>query len=227
MVSLVSAAVFFLAIHFVLSGTKLRDRVVAATGETAFQGLFSLLSLLGLVWLGVAYAHADLIPLWATTNGVRLLNLPLMAVAFLLAVVGLTTPSPTAAGGEALLETDEPARGILRVSRHPFLWGVALWAIGHLTVNGDAASLVLFGSLLVLALIGPLSIDLKRERKFGPSWRAFAAKTSSIPFGAIVDGRNTFRLGEIGWWRIGVAVGAYLVMLAVHGWVFGVSPFPH
>lgn len=227
MVSLVSAALFFLAIHIVLSGTTLRDRTVAATGEAAFQGLFSLLSLVGLIWLGVAYAHADLIPLWATTDGVRLLNLPLMAVAFLLAVIGVTTPSPTAAGGESLLEADEPARGILRVTRHPFLWGVALWAAGHLTVNGDAASLVLFGSLLVLALIGPLSIDHKRERKFGPRWKAFAAKTSSVPFGAIVDGRNTLRVGEIGWWRIGAALGAYLAMLAAHGWIFGVSPFPH
>jgi uncharacterized membrane protein len=33
-----------------------------------------------------------------------------------------------------------------RVMRHPFLWGVALWAIAHLLTNGDMASLLLFGA---------------------------------------------------------------------------------
>jgi uncharacterized membrane protein len=41
---------------------------------------------------------------------------------------------------------DAPARGIQRVTRHPFLWGVAVWAFVHLIANGDVASLMLFGS---------------------------------------------------------------------------------
>jgi uncharacterized membrane protein len=49
-----------------------------------------------------------------------------------------------------------PKRGDLptnlkRVVRHPFLWGVALWAVAHLLTIGDAASVVLFGSYAVFA----------------------------------------------------------------------------
>ena len=80
---------------------------------------------------------------------------------------------------------------MLRITRHPFLWGVALWAAGHLMVNGDLASLILFGSLLVLAVFGTGSIDAKRRRALGEKWDAFAAKTSAVPFAAIAAGRQS------------------------------------
>jgi uncharacterized membrane protein len=147
-------------------------------------------------------------------------------IAFVFAVVGLTTPSPTATGGESRLELDEPAQGVLRITRHPFLWGVALWAVTHLALNGDSASVVLFGSLLVLALGGPLLIDAKRKRAFGPKWERFAAMTSNVPFAAILSGRNALQFGEIGAWRVVAAFGAWAAMLAAHPWLFGVSALP-
>jgi uncharacterized membrane protein len=147
-------------------------------------------------------------------------------LAFLFAGVGLTTPNPTAVGGESQLDESEPARGILRITRHPFLCGVALWAFTHLIVNGDAASFVLFGSLLVLALIGPPSIDAKRHRTFGGKWARFAAVTSNVPFVAIMEGRNVLRLEEVGLWRIGIGLIAFVLLLFCHQWLFGVAPFP-
>ena len=149
-----------------------------------------------------------------------------MIVAALLGVIGLTTPSPTAAGGEGQLDADEPATGILRISRHPFLWGVVVWASTHLVLNGDAASLVLFGALLVLALVGPRSIDAKRRARFGDKWDRFAAVTSNVPFAAIIAGRNQLRLGELGTWRIALALVVYVGVLGAHAWLFGASPFP-
>ena len=59
----------------------------------------------------------------------RLVVLVLTFFAFELVAIGLTTPSPTATGGESLLRSADPAKGILRVTRHPFLWGVALWSL--------------------------------------------------------------------------------------------------
>jgi uncharacterized membrane protein len=150
----------------------------------------------------------------------------LILVAFLFAGIGLTTPSPTAVGGGAQLEQAEPARGILRITRHPFLWGVALWAFTHVIFTGDAASFVLFGALLVLALAGPPSIDAKRRRAFGEKWSRFAAVTSNLPFAAILQSRNVLKIEELGWWRIGVGVALFLLLLLGHRWLFGVSPFP-
>src|SRR5262249_31595264 len=89
----------------------------------------------------------------------------------------------------------------------------------HLIVNGDLASLILFGSLLVLALGGTAAIDAKRRRSFGEQWMQFAAVTSNVPFAAIVAGKN--RLGPAGvevWGRRPlVAVGVYAVAFYLQG----------
>jgi uncharacterized membrane protein len=139
-------------------------------------------------------------------------------------VIGLTTPSPTAVGGEAVLEEEVPAKGMLRVTRHPFLWGVATWALAHLLVATSAAYLVFFGALLLLAVVGPFSIDAKRGQAWGEKWTRFAEATSSVPFLAISQGRNTLELAEIGWWRPALGLVLYAVFLGAHGWLFGVSP---
>jgi uncharacterized membrane protein len=116
--------------------------------------------------------------------------------------------------------------GILRITRHPFLWGVALWAAFHLAANGDAASVVLFGTLLVLSVAGTFSIDAKRARKMADGWIAFAGRTSNVPFVAILSGRNSLRLGELLTYRQAAAVAVFLVLLFTHAWLFSASPFP-
>jgi uncharacterized membrane protein len=64
MVSLVAAAVFFDGIHFFISGTSLRGKIVGVIGERPFQGVFSLMSLIGIVWLSRAYRWAQYVRLW-------------------------------------------------------------------------------------------------------------------------------------------------------------------
>ena len=112
---------------------------------------------------------------------------------------------------------------MLRITRHPFLWGVAVWALGHLLVNGERASLILFGSMFLLAVSGTASIDAKRRRALGSKWDAFAAQTSNIPFAAIVAGRQKLSLAEVGWWRILVAIVLWLALAWAHPLLFGVA----
>jgi uncharacterized membrane protein len=226
MVSLILAAAFFVGIHVCISGTGIRDAVVRRTGERGFQGLFSLLSIGAMVWLVQAYRAAPFIEVWGRLHALKPAALVVMLAASLLVVLGLTTPSPTSVGGEAQLASGVPAQGILRITRHPFLWSVALWGFAHLVITGDAASTVLFGSLMLLALIGPRSIDAKRRRRLGSTWERFAQTTSNVPFAAILQGRNTLRLEELGWWRLALAVGVYGSLLLGHRWLFGVSPLP-
>ena len=103
---------------------------------------------------------------------------------------------------------------------------MAIWAAGHLLVNGDTASFILFGSMLILALFGTASIDAKRKRALGESWSAFAAQTSNLPFGAIATGRQALKIGEIGWWRIVLGVVAWGALAWGHPYMFGVRALP-
>jgi uncharacterized membrane protein len=220
MLNLIAACAVFLLIHFGVSGTTLRQALVARLGEGPYRGAFALASLLGLAWMIHAYRHAALVPLWGLLLGLRPAAYLLVFVAFLFVVIGITTPGPTRVGMEAkLAQGPDAVRGIVRITRHPFLWGVALWALVHLVVNGDVASLVLFGSLLVLALGGTASIDAKRRRTFGEQWGQFASVTSAVPFAAIAAGRN--RLGpamaEIGAWRPLAAILVYAIAFYLHG----------
>jgi uncharacterized membrane protein len=115
---------------------------------------------------------------------------------------------------------------VLRITRHPFLWGVAIWSGFHLAANGDEASVIFFGTLFVLALAGTFSIDAKRKRKLGAGWDAFASRTSNIPFAAVISGRNELHLGESIGWRFWAAALLFLGILFAHARIFGVSPFP-
>jgi uncharacterized membrane protein len=146
-----------------------------------------------------------------------------MLPASLLVVLGLTTPNPTAIAQEGRVA--QPPQGVVRVTRHPFLTGVALWALVHLIGNGDAASLVFFAAWAVVALAGTVSIDSKRRRLLGSAWEPFAAQTSIVPFAAIAAGRNRFKPGEVGAWRLAIGVVVYALMLGGHAHVIGISPF--
>jgi uncharacterized membrane protein len=230
MINLVAAALVFILMHLLISGTRLRDAAVATIGERPYMGLFSLASVGVLAWLiftfGAARRDPASVMLWSGPAALRWVQLVLQFLAFLLVVPGLTTPNPTSVAQQGLLERPDTVKGMLRITRHPFLWGVAIWAFGHLLVNGDAAGVVLFGSLLLLALLGTTSIDGKRRRAMGDKWDAFAAQTSNVPFAAILSGRQSLKIGEIGWWRIVLAVVLYAVTLWGHPRAFGASPMP-
>jgi uncharacterized membrane protein len=224
MLNLSAASAYFLLIHFGVSGTALRDKLVALIGEGTYRGAFSLASLIGLVWMTYAYHHAPTIALWVQPLALRPVAFALVFVAFLFVGIGLATPNPTSVGADAQLARGaDMVRGMVRITRHPFLWGVALWALVHLVMNGDLASVILFGALLVLALGGTLAIDAKRRRKLGEAWARFAQRSSSVPFAAILAGRNELgaALREIGFVRPLAAALAYLIILDYHGRFFG------
>jgi uncharacterized membrane protein len=224
MTMLIAAMATFMAIHFLVSGTTLRDRITGAIGEGPYMGLFSLASVAALVWMIFAFAQARNSPqnarFWGIGHANRDPAIVLVLLAFLLAVPGLLTNSPTRVRGDSQVDNPNAAKGMIRITRHPFLWGVAVWAVAHLLANGRLADLILFGGLLVVAVFGPLSIDAKRTRALGDRYRAFMAKTSNIPFAAIVQGRQQFSFGEI-WWRLVVGFVVWAVVLWLHPYFTG------
>ncbi len=225
MTSLALAALVFIGIHLGISGTTLRDRLVARLGLRPYMLAFSIASIAALAWLIVAYSAADYVATWGQLEWWKPVAIVLMLPAFLLVVIGLTTPNPTSVAQEG--RVSRPPQGIVRITRHPFLVGVAIWAGVHLIGNGDLASLIFFAALAAVSVAGTVSIVAKRRRALGaPAWDGFAARTSILPFAAILGGRNSLDLGELGWWRPAAGLAAYALMLGGHAHIVGVSPFP-
>ena len=224
MANLIAAAAFFLVIHFGVSGTQLRDRLVRSFGDKLYRGLFALASIGGLIWLIRAYSSAPYIAHWGKLLALKPVAELLVFVAATFVVIGVSTPNPTAAGGESRLTQEAPVRGMTRITRHPFLWGTALWAFVHFVINGDVASSIVFGSLLVLAIGGTASIDAKRRRVYGERGEQFVRQTSNVPFAAILAGRNQLApaLREIGIVRPLAAIAVFAALFFLHGHLYGV-----
>src|SRR5215831_10686815 len=91
MLSLLLAAIFFAGIHLGVAGTTWRDRAVAALGERAYRAAFSIASLVGIIWLVIAYRHAPYVTTWGVPVWWKPIAVILMLPAFLLAVIGLAT----------------------------------------------------------------------------------------------------------------------------------------
>ena len=224
MTSLALAALFWLLLHFLIAGS-FRPALAGRLGERGFQGLFALLSVAGIAWLSIAYVHAPEVLLWGCPPGARATALVLTFIAFLFFVYG-AGPTATSPAVAALPKDHLPVTGITRITRDPMLWSFALWAAAHLFANGDVASALLFGSILVVALNGMASIDRKRKRALGPVWDEFMARTSIVPFAAILAGRTALRLDELPRWRTVLGVALFLAALWLHPYVIGVSPLP-
>jgi len=215
---LVVATAAFVLTHLV-SGTPVRPKLVAALGEWPYRGVYSAAAFLTLGAMIWAYIGAPREPLWP---GLRLLPIVVMPVAFVLITCGYFR-NPTMVGADRLLKSDDPARGMIRITRHPIMWGLMLWAGAHVLARGDTKALVFFGGLFLVAFLGTLSMD--RRKRANPDFVRFAAVTSHIPFVAIAQGRNRLVWGEIGWTRPAIGLAVFALFLAAHRWLFGVSPY--
>jgi len=221
--TLFAAVATFVGGHFVLSSLPVRQPVIKMIGDNGFRMAYSALMLAALVWVIMAYGAAPLDVLWTAPGWLYHVLHILMLPASILVVAGNTTRSPTAVGGEAVLaNSPKPASGILTITRHPFLVGVTLWAVGHAAVNGDLASVTLFAGMAILCIGGMIHIDLRRQAQ-GSDWGPVALVTSRIPFVAALQGRTKIDWRGIGMARLLGGVGLYGVLAIVHEWIAGVS----
>ena len=214
MTSLVAATAAFVLTHFVTS-TPLRPRLVATLGEWPYRGVYSLVAFLTLGWMIWAYAGAPREAMW---TGFREIPRIAMPFAFILIACGYTR-NPTMVGADRLLKSADPARGIIRITRHPIMWGVILWAGAHLLARGERAASVFFGGFLILAALGTVLID--RRKSADPDFQRFKAVTSNIPFLAVAQGRNRVAWREIGWKRPAIGIAVFLAVFLLHPWISG------
>ena len=222
---LIAAAFWFFFLHL-LPSTPLRPRAVSIVGEGVYSAIFSILSLVAIYWLVKQFNAAPYgDKLWLVPDWWRWVQAALILFAFILMIGGFLTPNPSTPIGAEALKNPSLTNGVFAITRHPVMWGFAIWAITHMISQATWRGFAFFGSFAATALIGSW-LQQNRKRDTVPGWGAFEAHTSFFPFAALLQDRTSFSLKAFGWWKIAVAVVAWAAMLHLHSWLFGVHPLP-
>lgn len=214
----------FACTHLVLSSASLRPRLVARLGDDAFRGVYSVAVLawfVALVWVFARHKHDGPL-LWSTIGPPAVaaaLNHVVMALALALLVAGLL---PAHAAPSSMGAAKEPieARGLLRITRHPFNAAAALFGIAHLLVNGHLGDVLFFAGFPLFAAIGSRHQDTRLARS-RPGYGDLVAATSFVPFAAVIAGRQRLVARELPWTGLAAGLVAAVALRHWHGVLFG------
>ena len=210
---LVLATIAFVGSHFLLSHT-LRLRLIGAVGEARFTLLYSVVAAATLIWVIFAYrAIQDELPIWILPDAWWWAADVVMLVASIL-LVGSFVRNP-AFPHPGAKQKARAATGVFAITRHPMNWAFALWAIVHLALWGEPRVLVVAAGILILAIAGSIGQDRKKRRSMGTAWINWEAKTSFVPFGALLTGRARWRDVAAIW---PAALGGFVLWLVVVTW---------
>lgn len=223
----VGAYITFLVSHAVPSRPALRASLTRVLGEQIYIALYVGLSIAILAWLIAAAGRAPFVTIWAFAPWQTWAPNIAMPFVCLLAAFGAAAPNPLSFGGRQTHTFDADHPGIAGVARHPILWALALWSGAHLVANGDLAHVILFGGFAALALLGMRAIDRRMRRRLGEAtWLQLAHRTSLVPFGSLVTGRWRPDHLHIDLKRGLIALVLYVIFVASHSTLIGVSSLP-
>lgn len=179
---LLAGATAFVGLHILMSHPW-RAALLARLGEKGFMGLYTLASFATLGWTILAFRAVGPggVPLWDGTGEATWI------IASLLTLLGLTlllgslhaNPALPQVPGEKIAAAR--ATGVFAVTRHPMMWGIALWALAHMLVAPTPRVIVLMLAMAVLALGGSAMQDRKKAQWLGAAWESWSAQTSYWP----------------------------------------------
>nr|WP_281369201.1 NnrU family protein [Microvirga mediterraneensis] len=188
---LIVGLVIFLGMHSFSMARARRAALIGRIGEGPYKGLYSIMSLLGIVLIAIGfgqYRANGYIPVWDPPVWTRHLALLLVWLAFI-----------------CLAAAYLPGRIKARL-KHPMLAGVKIWALAHLLANGDLGSILLFGSILgwaVLARISAKRRDVAAQHGGTAAPAGWRNDLLAVAIGTIAYAAFAFWLHP---WLIGVPV---------------------
>jgi len=208
--------------HVGLATRRVRGALVARLGEWGFIGVFSLVAAVTFTALIRYYASHRLAGAAGIAAGesalVRGVLITLIVTGVTLALASLWSypASPYALGNE---RTREP-RGLERITRHPFFVGVGCAAMAHGLLATRLAGTVFFAGLALLALAGAAHQDRKLLAARGTPYAHYVSVTSTLPFGAVLAGRQRMVWRELPWTALGAGLAVAYGLRVVHASIF-------
>ena len=186
--NLIITSALFVGSHFAMSH-PLRAPLVRRIGERGFQIAYAVIAIATFILMVQAYrATPAEAPLWPVGDGLWALASVIILVASVL-FIGSLIGNPALAAPGASAAAAGPARGVFAITRHPMMWGFALWAAAHVMVVPVPAQIALSAALIILALGGSRAQDFKKARLMGPAWQDWTRRTAFFPFGGQLGGR--------------------------------------
>lgn len=214
MTMLVLALAAFVGTHFLLSH-PLRAPLVGRVGEGGFAGLYSVVALAMLAWAAWAFRAAPAELWWIAPDWLWTAGAVVLLAAAILLVGSVTAPNPALLGMGNMAGASGP-RGVQRITRHPMMWAIGLWAIVHGALGGNSRAVVLALGIGALALIGAKLQDGKKRAQLGPGWSRHAADTSYWPLGQQLRGRSRWGTVWPGWVAVVGGVALYALATWLH-----------
>ena len=212
----------FAATHIGLGAPRVRRALVGHLGRWGFTGLFVLVAWVTLGTAVSSYAaHAGEGPAGlalGTSASARTALIAAIGMGLMLmsgAFAGYAG-SPYALGGESVRQP----RGLERVTRHPFFVGVVLLGAAHALLAPRLVGAVAMGSLALFAGVGAWFQDRKLLALRGQSYADYLAATSSIPFAAIMAGRQRLVWGELPFGTLLLGLALAWALRTVHAHLF-------
>lgn len=212
----------FGGLHVGLATRRVRAALVSRFGETGFLALFSLLAAVSFSGLVHFYSlHRYDGPAGLALGAVPAFRWALMTVV----VVGVVLMVASLVGYPSspmavLNDTVRAPRGIERVTRHPFFFGVALLGAAHALLATRLVGVLLMAGVVLLAVAGAWHQDRKLLRLRGEPYAAYLNATSMVPFAAIVAGRQRLAVGELPFGALALGAILAVVLRTVHGSIF-------
>jgi uncharacterized membrane protein len=184
---LVVTGALFVGSHLALSH-PLRDGLSRGLGERGFLIVYSVVAIATFLLMVQAFRGLPPEPpLWTVGDPLWIIASLLVLFASILFMGSLIGNPALPAPGAATSAQGAP-RGVFAITRHPMMWGFALWALAHGLVMPTPGQMALSAIIAFLALVGSAGQDAKKARLMGDAWRHWAARTSFIPFARQVNG---------------------------------------
>ena len=219
-------AALFLGTHFALSSATVRPRLINAVSQQGFLGIYSLVAFatLGPLIYEFAYHKHSGPMLWylRANSPIRWLAWILMFLALIIFVASLINPNPGGLGAPQTRSSDP--HGVLKITRHPGFVAFTLFGLAHLLMNGWLGDVIFFATFPALGIFGGLHQDTRKIRDLGEPYREFKAKTSFVPFAALLSGRQQWTSDDLPWAAIGAGTVLTIAIVALHPIIFGGHP---
>jgi len=177
--NLIAANVAFVGTHFAMSH-PLRAPLVKALGAGGFQAAYSIVSFATLAWVYVAFKAAPPAG-WAGSGQVGWIIATALTLPAMILLAGSLIGNPALPTPLAEAQARRAPRGVFKVTRHPMMWGIGLWAASHIVLWWSIRTLIVALAMGILALVGAKLQDAKKELLMGAAWAQWESNTSYWP----------------------------------------------